>query len=138
MPEIRPGTSADLAAVAGIQAASPEAAQWNVADYLDHDFLVATIENHIAGFVVFRDIARDEREILNLAVAPQFRRKHFARSLLRTVLDGFEGAVFLEVRESNAPAILFYKSLNFKVVSRRQKYYHAPPEAAIVMKFHSC
>src|SRR5205814_1899853 len=57
MPEIRPGTAADLEAVAAIQSASPEAAQWNVADYLNHEILVAISENSVAGFIVSRHVA---------------------------------------------------------------------------------
>jgi ribosomal-protein-alanine N-acetyltransferase len=138
MPEIRPGTAGDLPAVAAIQSASPQASQWNVRDYLDHDFLVAIVGNSVVGFVVYRRIAEDEREILNLAVAPDCRRKGIASALLRTCLERFQGSVFLEVRRSNTPAIEFYKLLNFKVVNARQNYYDHPPEAAIVMKFHSC
>jgi ribosomal-protein-alanine N-acetyltransferase len=137
-PQIRLGSATDLPAVAAIQAASPEAAQWHVADYLDHDFLVATVGNAVAGFAVLRRIAEDECEVLNIAVALDFRRKGVARALLSAALESFRGAVFLEVRESNTAAIEFYKSLNFNTVSLRQNYYHSPPEAAIVMKFHSC
>jgi [ribosomal protein S18]-alanine N-acetyltransferase len=137
-PVIRPGQPADLPAVAAIQRGSPEAAQWDVASYLDREFLVAVVENSVAGFIVCRTVARGEREILNLAVAPGFRRRGAARALLAASLAGFEGAVFLEVRESNAPAQTFYKSMGFHVVNCRKNYYDLPPEAAIVMKFHSC
>ncbi|HJZ97177.1 MAG TPA: GNAT family N-acetyltransferase [Candidatus Solibacter sp.] len=138
MPEIRRAIAADLPEIATIQAASPEAAQWNVADYFNYEFLVTSAENGIAGFVVFRRIAGDEIEILNLAVKPEMRRKRVAESLFRAVVSGFFGAVFLEVRESNAAAIAFYKSMNFQVFSRRENYYYPPSEAAIVLKFHSC
>jgi ribosomal-protein-alanine N-acetyltransferase len=90
------------------------------------------------GFLVARNVAVDEREILNLAVAPDFRRKGVARALAASFFEGFEGAVFLEVRESNEVALKFYKSLGFKELSRRQGYYDSPVETAIVMKFHSC
>jgi len=136
--EIRTGTLADLDAVAGIQAASAEAAQWKVAEYLDHGFLVAVVGNSVAGFVVSRDIASDERELLNIAVAPEFRRKGIARALWEASLRDFCGNIFLEVRESNTAASALYKSLKFNVISRRDKYYQFPAEAAIVMNFHSC
>ena len=90
------------------------------------------------GFLVARTLAADEREILNLAVAPDFRRKGVARALLDSALQGFRGGVFLEVRESNGVAQEFYKSLGFKELSKRTGYYDSPPETAIVMKFHSC
>jgi len=138
MPEIRRGTAADLPAVAAIQDASPEAAQWNVGDYLDHDFLVAIVGKSVAGFAVLRNVAPDERELLNIAVAPDLRRKGVARALWRASITGFHGNVFLEVRASNAVAIALYNSLNFNTVSTRDNYYNFPPDAAIVMKFHSC
>ncbi len=132
------GNAADLGAVEAIQRASPEAAQWNVADYLGQDFRVAVVENCVAGFLVLRSVAADEREILNLAVAPGFRRNGVAKALWEACIEGFAGSIFLEVRESNSAAIKFYKSHCFQEVSRRTKYYAHPPEAAIVMKFHSC
>jgi ribosomal-protein-alanine N-acetyltransferase len=132
------GGSADLPAVAAIQRACPEAAQWSVGDYLDQEFLVAIVGNLIVGFLICRTVAPGEREILNLAVAPDFRRHGVARALMRVVLERLDGAVFLEVRESNRIAQEFYKSMSFNAVSRRPNYYDSPPDAAIVMKFHSC
>ena len=138
MTAIRRGGANDLDAVAEIQAVSAGAASWNVADYLEQDFLVAVEENRIVGFVVARSVAADEREILNLAVVPDLRRRGVARALLDSTLSAFRGCVFLEVRESNAVAQEFYKSFGFKVLSKRPGYYDSPPETAIVMKFHSC
>ena len=138
MTAIRRGGADDLDAVAAIQQASPGAARWNVADYLDREFLVAVDRNRVVGFLVTRTLAADEREILNLAVAPDFRRKGVARVLLGSAFEAFRGCVFLEVRESNGVAQKFYKSLGFKGLSKRKRYYDNPPETAIVMKFHSC
>jgi [ribosomal protein S18]-alanine N-acetyltransferase len=138
MTTVRTANAGDLDAVEEIQRVCPEAAHWQVADYLDHDFRVAIVGNCIAGFIVLRSAAADERELLNLAVAPEFRRKGVAGALWKASLAGFRGAVFLEVRESNEAAIKFYKFHNFQEVSRRPRYYDHPPEAAIVMKFHSC
>jgi [ribosomal protein S18]-alanine N-acetyltransferase len=138
MPVIRPGEARDLAAVAAMQAASPEAAQWNPAEYLDYDFRVLQVENSVAAFLVARRVAPDEAELLNLVVAPDFRRKGYARVLLQDLLIGPPGSLFLEVRESNQAARNLYKSMGFQEVNIRLKYYLLPPEAAIVMKFHSC
>jgi ribosomal-protein-alanine acetyltransferase len=135
---IRRGEPADLPAIEAIQQASPEAAQWNVADYLAHDFRVAEDGGRLAGFVVARLVAADESEILTIAVAPEHRRRGVARRLLMALLEGFFGNVYLEVRESNSAARGFYKTIGFQEVNTRYHYYLAPPEAAIVMKFHSC
>jgi ribosomal-protein-alanine N-acetyltransferase len=137
-PEIRPGMPSDLPGITVVQDASPEAAHWAAPDYLSHDLLVACVEKTVTGFLVFRTVAPGEREILNLAVSPDFRRRGIGRALIRALTEGYEGLIFLEVRESNTSAREFYKSLNFQDVMRRVKYYSEPLEAAIVMKFHSC
>src|SRR5215467_7329734 len=134
--QIRRGRPEDLPAIAAIQSASPEASQWNPADYLDYDLRVAEFPEGVAGFLVVRMVG-DEAEILNLAVAPDFRRRGVARTLLRSLLEVYSGAVFLEVRESNRAARNIYQTIGFKEVSRRENYYDFPPEAAIVLKFHS-
>lgn len=135
---VRPGEPADLDAIGQIQAASPEAAQWNPSDYLNYNLRVAIFNTRVAGFVVLRTLAPGESEILNLAVAPDCRRQGIARALLETWLREFRGDVFLEVRASNQTAQEFYKSLGFQQLLVRPKYYASPVETGIVMKFHSC
>jgi ribosomal-protein-alanine N-acetyltransferase len=135
---IRRGGPRDLAQVAVIQAASPEAAQWNAVDYLQYDFRVSVRGIRVAGFVVSRALAEGETELLNLAVAPGFRRQGVARKLVESLLAESPGVVYLEVRESNLAARKFYNHMGFQEVSSRTGYYQEPPEAAIVMKFHSC
>jgi len=135
---IRCGAPGDLAEVAAIQAASPEAAQWDVSDYLRYDFRVSLREIRVAGFLVSRTLVEGETELLNLAVAPEFRRQGVARKLVESLLAEAPGVVYLEVRESNRAARKFYNRMGFQEVSSRPGYYQAPPEPAIVMKFHSC
>jgi ribosomal-protein-alanine N-acetyltransferase len=138
MPVIRPGDAEDLAAIAAIQAASPEAAHWPPADYLAHLLLVAVGDTSVIGFVAARQVADREFEILNVAVAPAFRRRGVARGLLCSLFHQCQGAFYLEVRESNLAAHMCYKSLGFQTVTYRPAYYENPSEPAIVMKFHSC
>jgi len=135
---IRRGGPPDLAQVAVIQAASPEASQWDVSDYLRYDFRVSVCGIRVAGFLVSRPLAEGETELLNLAVASEFRRRGTARMLVESLLAESPGVVYLEVRESNRVARKFYNHMGFQEVSSRPGYYQAPYEAAIVMKFHSC
>jgi ribosomal-protein-alanine N-acetyltransferase len=138
MPAIRRGAIEDLSAVARIQDASPEASHWRVEDYLTYDLWIAESQQEVIGFLVSRQLGAGEGEILNLAVAPEWRRQGIGRSLIQAFLGDCRGSVFLELRESNRAALDLYKSMGFQVVSNRPKYYESPPEAAIVMKFHSC
>jgi ribosomal-protein-alanine N-acetyltransferase len=128
---------ADLPAIAAIQIESPEAARWDPAAYLDYECMVAVLDGRMAGFLVIRRVAPGEGEILNLAVAKEFRRRGIARELLlrRLAEPGWEW--FLEVRESNEAALRFYKSLGFQQVGIRTEYYSGPSESGVVMKFSS-
>ena len=135
---MRAGGIQDLEAVADIQSASPEAAQWPPNQYLHYDFRVAFCSEQVAGFLVGRTLAPGESEVLNLAVAPEFRRQGVARALWQAWLGDLEGAVYLEVRASNETARKFYKSVGFKELIVRPQYYTSPSEPGIVMKFHSC
>jgi ribosomal-protein-alanine N-acetyltransferase len=136
-PVIRRAEAGDLQSVAAIQAACPEAAHWPVAEYLQYEFTVSIAAGGVAGFLVWRRLAEGECEVLNLAVAPRFRRQGVARRILEPLLD-LRGTIFLEVRASNLAARIFYKSMGFQEVTIRSEYYSSPPDAAIVMKFHSC
>lgn len=115
---------------------------WSTQDFRDclasdAVFLVADSGDKVAGYVVAIDAA-DEGEILNLAVAPQGRRRGLGRALVEHVLDVLSGRgarqIYLEVRESNAPARALYAAHGFKEVGRRKEYYRRPVEDAIVLR----
>jgi len=83
MPVIRRGEARDLEEIARVQAASPEAAQWNPSDYLIYNLLVSISEERVTGFLAARALGAGEAEILNVAVAPASRRRGVARGLLQ-------------------------------------------------------
>lgn len=91
----------------------------------------------ISGIVVGRKVV-DEAEILNLAVKQGMRRQGEGGALVRRMLQQFSerhvSRVFLEVRESNAGAIAFYRGLGFRAVGVRKDYYRDPKESATVME----
>jgi [ribosomal protein S18]-alanine N-acetyltransferase len=90
----------------------------------------------VSGYIVFWLVA-EEMHILNLAVAPAFRRRGIARSLVLDALGRAreKGArrAFLEVRISNAAAQKLYSSIGFTGVSLRREYYDFPVEDALLM-----
>jgi len=133
---VRTATVEDLAAIAEIQERSPEASQWDPASYLNYDCMVA-IETHVLGFLVTRQTAPGEREILNLAVDLHERRRGVARALLEAELGRGKNQWFLEVRQSNTGAIALYQSAGFWVTGRRESYYSNPIESGVVMQFDS-
>lgn len=79
----------------------------------------------------------DEVHILDLATRADMRRHGVARQLvlaaLRTAYDWGARKAFLEVRESNRPALRLYEELGFERTQVRIEYYDMPVEDAIVM-----
>jgi ribosomal protein S18 acetylase RimI-like enzyme/glycosyltransferase involved in cell wall biosynthesis len=134
---IRPATERDLQEIAAIQQTAPESSQWHAQDYLAYDCRLATLDARIVGFLVSRAVADNEREILNIAVHPDFRRLRVATELLRAEFALHPGVHFLEVRESNAAARRLYEGMGFQSVGERPEYYENPPETGIVMRIFS-
>jgi len=137
---IRPAVELDLPALDEIERKS-FADHWVAKSFLEYSCIVAEIGEEIAGFLVSREIfagSRDappEREILNLAVATQFRRRGIAGLLLGHELSR-QAIFYLEVRESNTAARALYGKFGFREINRRTGYYRHPPETAIVMKMN--
>jgi ribosomal protein S18 acetylase RimI-like enzyme len=142
--EIRAAAPSDLDAIMAIQNAAPDASHWEPADYLRNDCLVAIDvaidagkSGQVLGFLLSRQTAPGEREILNVAVGGAARRCGIGRRLLEAELARGRNTWFLEVRESNAAARALYQSSGFQQIGLRGSYYHDPPESGIVMKFIS-
>lgn len=91
------------------------------------------VENGVAAGYVNIYTVLDEMDIVRVAVLPAFRRRGVAKAILETVLSEKQGTVYLDVRESNLPAISLYKSLGFVDTGIRKDYYTNPTENAVLM-----
>jgi GNAT superfamily N-acetyltransferase len=116
-----------LAAIAEIQAASPEAAQWMPADYLAQLLLVAAGGTGVVGFVAARPVADREFEILNLAVAPEFRRQGIARELLEALFHDYHGTFSWKSGSPIRPPKCAISHLDFSWLRVVQATTKAPP-----------
>jgi len=138
----------DLKAVLKIHSASEGVGVWRARDYeqLAADprgtILVAESGDHtlpnVLGFLAFYRLD-GEAELWTLGVAPPYRRRGIARGLLQETCRRLSGAgvhrLFLEVRESNLPAVEFYRSFGFVLQARRKEYYQHPKEDALVLVY---
>ena len=100
-------------------------------------YIVAELAaGQICGYVGIWKIF-DEGHITNVAVAPEYRRKHIARAMLEALMEvtaeaGIERYT-LEVRAGNEPAIRLYEGLGFKSEGIRPGYYEDNGEDAVIM-----
>jgi [ribosomal protein S18]-alanine N-acetyltransferase len=76
-------------------------------------------------------------ELTNIGLRKAFRNQGFGTFLLKAFLsrcvDSGASSVILEVRESNAVAINFYRKFGFESTGRRRGFYSNPLEDALTM-----
>ncbi|NUF27384.1 ribosomal-protein-alanine N-acetyltransferase [Gilliamella bombicola] len=104
-----------------------------------------TIDNQIAGFCICQQVA-DEANLFNIAIHPDFRKQGLAKALLNHLIDTLItikspcpiSTLWLEVRQSNSPAIKLYQTLGFNQITVRKNYYptaDGKQEDAIIMAY---
>lgn len=144
---IRPMRGEDLDAVMAIEngAFSHPWSRDLLKRELEHDWstILVAVEpglpdgrDTIVGFLIYW-LVHDEVHVLNVAVAPDLRRRGIGRALLEEALarGKASGAALatLEVRRSNTAALGLYTALGFRAVGVRPNYYVDEREDAIVM-----
>ena len=142
---IRCATLADIPSMMHLDRQSATAAHWTDVQYrqaLQSEgparlLLVAESSLDILGFLVARHVA-PEWELENIVVAATARRKGLGKRLLDALLaaarETNSTAVFLEVRDSNAPARSLYEKADFEPTGRRKSYYTDPVEDAVLYR----
>jgi len=148
LQNIRPAIHADIQAVFELNLAS-FAEAWSLhslEDALDHGYEInvwQTTHGKLAAYYLGQDVL-DEVHIMQLAVAPAFRRQGLGIQLTRYILDKKRREsmrhVWLEVRASNVAAQRLYTGLGFRIAGRRKDYYTPrsegfPREDARMMRY---
>ncbi|MHB1186704.1 ribosomal protein S18-alanine N-acetyltransferase [Thiobacillus sp.] len=140
---LRPMTEADLPRIHRIELASYEY-PWTPGNFADsinagYSMWVREAEGEVIGYYVMM-AAAGEAHLLNLTIAPMWRRHGLGRDLLVHCLeracDHKTSSLFLEVRISNTAAIALYHSSGFIDLAVRRNYYPARVgrEDALIMK----
>ncbi|MGL4323658.1 MAG: GNAT family N-acetyltransferase [Beijerinckiaceae bacterium] len=145
---IEPIAADDVSAMAAIHAEG-FARAWGVAEMealvadracLGHAARAQGWPARVDGFVLSR-MAGDEAEILTIAVRRAQQGRGIAGAMLLHHLGGLGQhgvrALFLEVEDTNRPAIALYRRNGFVQVGQRPSYYRKPDGTAanaIVMK----
>jgi [ribosomal protein S18]-alanine N-acetyltransferase len=100
--------------------------------------MVAEHGERVVGFMIY-ELHKTRLHILNFAVAPEFRRRGVGRQMIEKLVGKLSSQrrtrITLEVRETNLPAQLFFKSAEFRAVTVLRAYYEDSPEDAYLMQF---
>lgn len=146
--DLRKADASDIPSMAQLAKEEPNAAQWALQQYrnifaVNSPQRIALVMQESGGFLVGFIVGRclgEEWEVENIVVAAAQRKHGLGTRLLQEFMRRAksEGAHFigLEVRESNHAAQALYRKLGFSEISRREKYYSAPEEDALIFSIH--
>lgn len=140
---MRPMYEGDLPRIHRIELASYDY-PWSLGNFRDslhagYSIWVREAEGEVIGYYVMM-AAAGEAHLLNLTIAPIWRRHGLGRELLEHCLACARGhraeTLFLEVRPSNTAALAMYRSHDFIELAVRRDYYPARDgrEDAVIMK----
>ena len=92
--------------------------------------------DRLVGYLIISRYV-DAWHVMNVAVAPDFRRRGIAATLLERLFEATEAdqrrGYTLEVRVSNLDAIRLYERLGFEARGTRRGYYTDNREDALIM-----
>jgi ribosomal-protein-alanine N-acetyltransferase len=144
---VRRMSAEDVERVLEIAGGLPEAPQWPASAYvtaIDPEYtprrfaLVAkSASEQVVGFVV-ANVVPPEAELETIAVAIEGQRNGVGGLLLEALTQELRNeqvsSLVLEVRESNVPALGFYRAHGFEQTGQRPRYYTDPEEDAVLLE----
>jgi ribosomal-protein-alanine N-acetyltransferase len=100
--------------------------------------MVAEMADSVVAFMIY-ELHRTKLHMLNFAVLRSHRRlgvgSRMMEKLMAKLTPDRRGRIMLEVRETNLPAQLFFRSLGFRATSVLKDFYQDSTEDAYMMQF---
>jgi ribosomal-protein-alanine N-acetyltransferase len=100
--------------------------------------MVAECGERVVGFMIY-ELHKAKLHILNFAVHPAHRRRGVGSQMVAKLVSKLSShrrtRITLEVRETNLPAQLFFRSQDFKAVRVLRAYYEDSGEDAFLMHY---
>jgi [ribosomal protein S18]-alanine N-acetyltransferase len=92
----------------------------------------------ILGYMIY-EIHKNRIHLLNFAVDQKYRRNGYGSAMIQKLVGKLSyqrrSRITLEVRESNLPALNFFKSQGFRAVDIIKDFYEETTDDAIVMSY---
>ena len=100
--------------------------------------MVAEWDHQIVGFMIY-ELHKSRLQILNFAVAPEFRRSDIGSQMVLRLIDKLSqqrrNEILLEVRERNLDAQLFFRNQGFRAISVLRCHYDDTEEDAYILRY---
>ena len=102
--------------------------------------MVAESGDSVVAFMIY-ELHRSRLHVLNFAVARSHRRLGVGTRMMEKLVGKLSperrSRIVLEVRETNLPAQLFFRSLSFRAISVLKDFYQDTTEDAYLMHYVS-
>ena len=97
--------------------------------------LVAEMDQKIIGYF-FAHLLDNEIHILNIAIDVTYQHQGYGKQFFKEIIENYlqYGDVYLEVKQSNFPAINLYLNFGFEEIDIREAYYADGEDAVIMIK----
>ena len=100
--------------------------------------MVAELADSVVAFMIY-ELHRSRLHMLNFAVMRSHRRLGIGTQMMEKLVHKLtpdrRGRIALEVRETNLPAQLFFRSLGFRATSVLKDFYRDSTEDAYLMQY---
>ena len=139
---VRDAKATDIAVIAEIESEC-FSMPWKYDDFLKalnekQLFKVVEAGEEVVGYFLALVVC-DEAQIATIAVKKEHRKKGCAKKVLEAaIVEAWArglNVMYLEVRKSNADALLLYDNIGFERMGERKNFYEKPTEDAVTMKF---
>lgn len=102
--------------------------------------MVAEMADSVVAFMIY-ELHRAKLHVLNFAVLRSHRRLGIGSRMMDKLIGKLtpdrRGRIVLEVRETNLPAQLFFRSLGFRATSVLKDFYQDSTEDAYLMQYQA-
>jgi len=100
--------------------------------------IIAEHEDRVVGFVVY-ETPKNRIFITNVAVDPEFQRRHIARQMIQKLVSKMlyqrRQKIMIEIRETNLSALLCFRALGFRASTVLKNFYEDQSEDAYVLQY---
>ncbi len=100
--------------------------------------MVAEADERVLGFMVY-ELHRTRLHVLNFAVTPSARRNGVGTQMVHKLIGKLSShrrtTITLAIRETNLPAQLFFRSMDFRALQILRGYYEDTCEDAYLMQY---
>ncbi|MDR2172146.1 MAG: ribosomal protein S18-alanine N-acetyltransferase [Planctomycetaceae bacterium] len=101
--------------------------------------MVAEKNNRVVGFMIY-ETPKNRIHLLNIAILPEFQRQGIASQMIQKLISKLTNQgrtkITMEIRESNLPALLFFRSRGFKATGVLHCFYEDTNDDAYLMQYH--